>query len=96
VIVDDTTEVPTVGIVTGVELVNEVRLVGIGCGSAVSASDQPSSVPVFPAVSSEMRSVHVPFGSSPMKAPSASSGVSVVTTTPFAYTWSPTIPLFVS
>lgn len=81
---------------TGVEFVNDVVLVGMACGSAVIASDQPLSVPVLPAVSSETRRVHVPFGSSPMKAPSGSSGVRLGTTTLFAYTWSVTIPSFVS
>jgi hypothetical protein len=81
---------------TGVEFVNDVVLLGIACASAVSASDQPFSEPVLPAVSSETRSVQVPFGFSPMNAPSASSGVSVATATPFAYAWSVTIPAFVS
>ena len=64
-------------------MVNDVVLVGIACGSAVNTSDQPFKLPVLPAVSSETRSVHVPFGFSPMNAPSASSGVSVGTTTLF-------------
>jgi hypothetical protein len=83
VIVDDTTA-GTVGIATGVEFVNDVTLLGIACESAVSASDQLVKVPVPPAVSSETRRVHVPFGFSPMNAPSASSGVSDETTTLFA------------
>jgi hypothetical protein len=82
VIVDVTT--PSSTTATGVELVNEVVLLGMGCANAVMASDQPFNVPVLPAVSSETRSVQVPFGSSPMKAPSGSSGVRFGTTTLFA------------
>ena len=82
VICDETTAGP-VGTVTGVEFVNDVVLVGIACGSAVSASDQPFNVPTLPAVSSDTVSVQVPFGFSPMNAPSASSGVSKGTGTPF-------------
>jgi hypothetical protein len=77
---------------TGVLLVNDVVLVGIGCGSAVIASDHEVSAPVLPAVSSDTRSVHVPFGSSPMNAPSASSGASIATTVLFAYGWSDARP----
>ena len=80
VIVDDTVFGATSSIVTGVLFVNDVVLVGIACGSAVIASDQELSVPVLPAVSSDTRSVQVPFGFSPMNAPSASSGASVVAT----------------
>jgi hypothetical protein len=80
--VDVTT--PSSTTATGVEFVNEVVLFGMGCANAVMASDQPFSVPVLPAVSSETRSVQVPFGSSPMKAPSDSSGVRFGTTTSFA------------
>jgi hypothetical protein len=84
VCVDDTTTGVADPIATGVEFVNDVVLVGIGSGSAVSESDHASSVPVLPAVSSETRSVHVPFGSSPRNAPRPSSGASGDATTPFA------------
>ena len=43
----------------------------------VISSDQDVSVPPSTSESSEIVSVHVPFGSSPMNAASASSGVSV-------------------
>ena len=91
---DETVTAPELEIATGVLFVNDVVLVGIACGSAVIASAQELSVPVFPAVSSETRRVHVPFGFSPMNAPSASSGASVGTTVLFAYGWSEARPGF--
>src|SRR5258706_312481 len=51
----------------------------------VIESDHELSVPVSTAVSSLMVSVQVPFGLSPIKSASASSGVSGVATTRFAY-----------
>ena len=61
---------------------NDVVVVGIGCGSAVRESDQPFRLPVLPASTSATVRVQVPFGSSPRKAPSGSSGTSVLAKAP--------------
>jgi hypothetical protein len=94
VMLDETVTTPVAEIATGVLFVNDVVLVGMACGNAVIASDHDVRVPVLPAVSSDTRSVHVPFGFSPMKAPSASSGARVATTVLFAYGWSEASPAF--
>lgn len=94
-ICDVTTPGP-VGTVTGVVFPNDVICVGIACDSAVSATDQPFSVPSpCPKMSSTTVSVHVPFGFSPRNAPSDSSGTSGLASTPSTYAWSVTSPSFV-
>ena len=68
-----------VGIATGVDWVTVGTVVMIGAlGNVVTASDQLSRLPPSPARSSEIVIVQVPFGSSPMNAPIASSGTSGV------------------
>jgi hypothetical protein len=51
---------------------------GGAAASEVRNIDQSSRLPPSEVSSSEMRSVQVPFGFSPMKAPMASSGTSLV------------------
>ena len=92
---DDTTAGP-VGTVTGVVLSNDVVWVGIAAGSAVRASDHPFRLPTLPGVSSKTVSVQVPFGFSPRKRSSGSSGTSVLATTPLTYARSVTRPSLVS
>ena len=68
-----------VGIATGVVWVRVGSVAVIGAfGSVVTSSDQAFRLPPSPARSSEMVRVQVPFGSSPMNAPMASSGTSGV------------------
>src|SRR5262245_22675377 len=77
--------VPLSGIGTTVVLDGEKREMTLGAlGRAAMERDHPSRDPVCPATSSPTRSVQVPFGSSPMKAPSASSGARGLAATPFA------------
>ena len=87
-----TVGLPVSSIASGVVFVKDVVPVGIACGRAVIASDHDVSMPVLPAASSDTRRVQVPFGFSPMNAPSASSGASVGATSAGRYSWSDASP----
>ena len=77
----------------GVPFVNVRVVVGGAAGRAVSSRPQLVSSPLNPEVSSEIRSVQTPFGSSPWNAPSASSTTAGVRTTLFEKIVSVTTPV---
>src|SRR6266540_1347627 len=78
----DTTAVPSSGIGTGFCSPATVSEEWGAAAKLVISSDQSLSVPVLPAAESVIARVHVPLGSSPMKAPIAPSGTSGVSVTP--------------
>src|ERR1044072_404826 len=73
------------GMAVGVDCVAAVLAVVGALGKVVTASDQLSRLPPSTAGASEMVSVQVPLGFSPMKAASGSSATSGVAVTPMAY-----------
>jgi hypothetical protein len=73
--------------------VNDVVVVATGPSSVVTSNFHWDNVPPSPDVSSETVRVQVPFGSSPMNAPRASSGVKVAFAVPLAYRVSVTVLL---